>query len=91
MALCVTVCNGMMDEFLLVCHIIRCPISKDKTERAGPVMTCLGVLLDGDRHLLILPNEKRHKALSFLNYSIAEKKVTIKFVQQLTGILNFIM
>ena len=52
-------------------------------------MTFLGVLLDGKHHILVVPAEKRTKALNLLNWAISKKKVTINFSQQLTGKLNF--
>ena len=62
----------------------------EKTEWATPLLEFLGILLDGRSKTLSIPTEKKVKAISFLNYAINKKKVTIKFVQQLTGTLNFL-
>ena len=91
MALQVKICNGMIDEFIIVCVLIGCPVSSEKTERADVHMVFLGVLLDGVNKVLVIPMEKRTKALHLLNFAIDKWKVTIKFVQQLTGILNFLI
>ena len=53
-------------------------------------MVFLGVLLNATSHTLALPLEKHDKALALVNYAIQKKKVSIKFVQKLTGTLNFI-
>ena len=90
MALQITVCDGMVQEFLIICEHLGCPVALNKTEYASELMTFLGVLLNGKCRLLIIPMEKKAKALNLLNWAMNKKKVTIKFVQQLTGILNFL-
>ena len=80
----------MVDEFLVVCQWIGCPVSLEKTEQALPRMIFLGVLLDGDTKRLAILADKRAKALTYLDWSIVNWKVMIKHVQQLTGILNFL-
>ena len=83
-------CNNMVTKFLETCNQIGCPVSKEKTEWASKVMIFLGVLLDGEHHVLAIPQEKRLKALTVLDYIINKKKVTIKAIQKLTGFLNFL-
>ena len=89
-ALRIAICNQMLKQFLQMCQYIGCPMSEDKTDWASPVITFLGTLLDGRRKLLSIPIEKIIKAGNLLQYAIDKKKVTIKFVQQLTGMLNFL-
>ena len=90
MALCQLICDGMVQEFLVVCDLIGCPVSIEKTEAALPWMVFLGILMDGSKKLLVIPFEKKVKALNLLNYALSKKKVTIRFVQQLAGTLNFL-
>ena len=85
-----SVCNGLVKEFLRLCKTIGCPVSLEKTEMASEITVFLGVLLDGKNKLLVIPDDKRNKATSYLTWVLQKKKVTIKFVQQLTGILNFL-
>ena len=89
-ALCAKTCNGMVEEFVIICQMVGCPISEEKTEKASMMIIFLGVLLDGFNKLMIVPEDKRLKARNLLNWAINMKKVTIKFVQQLTGTLNFL-
>ena len=84
------VCNSMMDTFLEICKQIGCPIAMDKTERVTPVIVFLGILLDGHSWTLAMPQEKKVKAMQLLNWVLKQKKVTIYFIQQLTGTLNFL-
>ena len=50
----------------------------------------LGILLDRINHTLCIPLEKKEKALNLLKWAVAKKKVAIKFIERLTGTLNFI-
>ena len=47
-------------------------------------------MLDGEWHCLGIPEEKRIKALNQVNQIKNQKKVTIKEIQCLTGLLNFL-
>ena len=53
-------------------------------------MIFLGNLLDGRRHLISIPIEKKQKALRLLNDFSGKKKATVKSLQVLTGYLNFL-
>ena len=84
------VCNQMVRTFLRICEFIGCPVSLEKTEWVAEKMVFLGILLDGKNHRLCLPEDKKQKAVQLLNWEISKKKVTIKFIQRLTGVLNFL-
>ena len=90
MALRVYLCNMMMQAFLDLCQEINCPISDEKTEWGASMMIFLGMLLNGHQHMISIPVEKITKTVNLLNLAIQKRKVSIKFVQQLTGTLNFL-
>ena len=83
-------CNAMVSRFLLLCKNIGCPVSIEKTEWASSQMIFLGILIDGEKQFLCIPEDKKIKAMDLLNWAITHKKVTIKFIQRLTGVLNFL-
>ena len=83
-------CNAMVRDFINLCSEIGCPVSLDKTEWASNIMIFLEILINGVTHTLSIPENKRNKALELINWAIQRKKVTIKFIQRLTGTLNFI-
>ena len=89
-ALLLSVCDGAVDVFLEICGKISCPISLEKTERANALIVFLGILIDGINLVLSIPLEKCRKARELLMCAIAKRKVTVKFVQKLTGTLNFL-
>ena len=86
-------CNQAVHTFLGICNRIGCPIArtaKNKTEWGTQVIVFLGMLMDGKQLLIAVPFKKSIKALSLLNWAIQKRKVTIHFVQKLTGTLNFL-
>ena len=89
-ALSLLTCNQMMSTFLEVHEIVGCPISKEKTEWGSPIMIFLGMLLNGRMMVISILHDKVRKVMSYLTYAIHKRKVTIKFIQQLMGILNFL-
>ena len=61
-----TFCNIMVRTFILLCKKINCPLATDKTEWATTSITFLGILLDGQRHLLAVPEPKLVKARNLI-------------------------
>ena len=80
----------MLQEFLIICSKVGCPISEEKTEWATQWIVFLGILLDLVRFRLILPQEKQIKALSLIKNVVTKKKIRVRELQCLTGILNFL-
>ena len=85
------VCDEMVRTFLAICDDIGCPVSLDKTEWSTTQIVFLGILLDGENHRLCVPQEKQLKAKNLLQWAISKRKVTIKFIERLTGTLNFLV
>ena len=83
-------CNALVRLFIRICENLGCPVSEEKTVYATQDLTFLGILLDSNRFLLLVPEDKRCKALHVLNWAYDHKKVTIKHVQRITGLLNFL-
>ena len=83
-------CNNMVRAFLNLCEDIGCPVALDKTEWASEMVVFLGLLLDGRSGVVAVPEEKRLKALRLLKWAIGQRTVTIRFIQKITGTLNFL-
>ena len=62
----------------------------EKTEWANTLIIFLGILLDGVNLVLSIPLEKQEKALRLIRDTISKKKVTVRYLQVLTGYLNFL-
>ena len=83
-------CNGQVDEFLRICHEINFPVAPEKTVWATTIIVFLGILIDTAKQTISIPLEKRCKALNLLEEILNSRKTTIKKLQQVTGLLNFI-
>ena len=82
----------MIKRFLQLCKELGIPVSMEKIEWASEMTMFLGILLDGRRLLLAIPEEKRVTAINMLQEmsKIHKKKVKVKDLQHLCGYLNFI-
>ena len=83
-------CNLLVRVFLNICERINCPVSQEKTEFATQQIVFLGILLNLKEYYLAVPHDKLIKALTLLKFVVNKKKITIKFIQRLTGTLNFL-
>ena len=90
LALTLWQCNKMMQVFLRICAQIACPLTSKKMEWGTSFIIFLGMLLNGKLKFISIPCEKINKATNLLQLAIDKCKVTIKFIQQLTGTLNFL-
>ena len=69
----------------MVCTNVECPISEEKTEWATQCIVFLGMLLDGSRHVLVVPEDKKYKAIGLLKQVKSVKKIMIKKVAKFFG------
>ena len=83
-------CNSLMETFFSLCKRIGCPLSLDKTEYATTEIVFLGMLLNGILLCLSIPVDKKNRAVDMLEMFLGKKKVTIKEIQTLTSLLNFL-
>ena len=52
-------CNDMLASFLQLCMTLGVPVAVEKTEWASTFMVFLGILLNGVRYCLVVPEEKK--------------------------------
>ena len=83
-------CNRVVRWFLSICKRLGVHVAKEKTEWATQKITFLGMLLDGQRFRITVPQEKRRKALTWLNLMLDKKKAKVKELERLAGLLNFL-
>ena len=84
------VCDHLISEFLQMCQIINFPVSEEKTEFARTEISFLGMILNGVWRRILVPEDKRIRTLSMLQKFVYKKKATIKEIQGLAGLLNFL-
>ena len=80
----------LVRKFLELCEELNVPVAEEKTEWASTEIKFLGILLDGKNKCLTIPEDKRLKTINWLKYFLDKKKSTIKELQRLSGLLNFL-
>ena len=85
-------CNAQTEMFLDLCDQIRFPVSMDKTFWASTIVTFLGMLIDTDKQLIMIPKTKINKALAQINAMLhaRRRRTTVLKIQKLCGLLNFL-
>ena len=86
------ICDEQIQSFLQVCGRINFPVALEKTHCGTTILTFLRLLLDTERQIICIPQDKLIKASNWVNYFLNKKnkKATVKEFQKLCGILNFL-
>jgi hypothetical protein len=82
-------CKRLMKTFDRVCERLGVPIAKEKTEGPMTKMEYLGLTLDTIEMWVKIPDNKVQELLKQINLIAYSKKVTLKQLQSLCGILAF--
>lgn len=82
-------CKRLMKTFDHVCERLGVPIAKEKTEGPMTKMEYLGLTLDTIEMWVKIPDNKVQELLKQINLIAFSKKVTLKQLQSLCGILAF--
>ena len=80
----------MLTTFHQICDTLGVPLAKEKVVWATMMLVFLGILMDGERRILALPQAKVDRAIHELSKIIDSKSTTVKQIQCLTGLLNFL-
>ena len=83
-------CDSQVQTFLNICERIRFPVTLEKTLWSTTVIVFLGMLLDTEKQIVLIPNDKICKAREQIADMIASKKKRKTTVQKLCGLLNFL-
>ena len=83
-------CELQLREFIQICATINFPIAFEKTCWPTTRLVFLGLLLDAENQLILLPIEKIEKGRIMVNKMLNQKKTTVKELEQLCGFLNFL-
>ena len=85
-------CERQLNIFLEVCKEINFPVSEEKTFHAATCMIFLGLLIDTIARTVSIPIEKIEKTRNLNQEILAKpsKKIMVKQLQQLCGLLNFL-
>lgn len=83
------VCSRLLQTFRYFMGRFGVPLSEEKTEGPVSALSFLGIEIDTIAMEFRLPEEKLARLQTQIDSSLAAKKVTLKFLQSLLGLLNF--
>ena len=82
-------CRINLDRFLSLCAYLGVPMAPEKTVGPENVLAFAGIELDTLRMEARLPLEKTEKCKTLVSTFLRRKKVTLREIQSLVGLLNF--
>ena len=86
---CSNDCTILMETFIKVSNELGIPIAEDKTVGPTKVLTFLGFVIDTVLMMVLVPSEKLVKIRSILESMLHRKKVSIKELESLSGLLSY--
>lgn len=84
-----TDCLSIMHCFFRICARLGIPVATEKTEWPTTILVYLGLEIDSEKMEVRMPHVKIIEIISKIVAVKCEKKVTLKVMQQLIGVLNF--
>ena len=84
-----SLCQSQLNIFLNMCYYLGIPIAPEKTLGPSQILSFAGIELDSCRMEARLPLDKVQKCIEIITDFLKRKKVTLREVQSLTGLLNF--
>ena len=82
-------CQFLMDTFQTLCSKLGVPIADDKTQGPCTCLSFLGLTINTISGMIQIPTDKVDRLIVLINHVIAAKKVTLKEMQSLVGMLAF--
>jgi hypothetical protein len=82
-------CQSLMTTFINICKKLQVPIADEKTEGPTCDMEYLGLTIDTREMTVQIPDKKMKELLVLIREVAFSKKVTLKKLQSLCGVLAF--
>lgn len=82
-------CRSLLSQFLKLCDYLGVPIAPEKTVGPRTVLPFVGITLDTINSEARLPEDKLQKCRTLLTAFYKRRKVTLRELQSLIGLLNF--
>lgn len=82
-------CQQLMLCFTETCQELGVPLAENKAEGPVTVMTFLGLEINTEKMLIKIPPKKITELSTLLEQFLVRKKITLKELQSLTGVLMF--
>ena len=82
-------CKQQLDLFLMLCQYLGIPMAPEKTIGPSSTISFAGIELDSVLMEARLPPDKLVKCQDLISGFLRRRKVTLREIQSLTGLLNF--
>jgi len=82
-------CKLLMDTFDRICNRLGIPVAQEKTEGPSTTIHYLGLLIDTEKMIIQIPDEKVAELKCKIKFVLGRKKVTLRDLQSLCGSLAF--
>ena len=82
-------CSTLMNTFMNVCDELGVPIAENKTVGPSNIITFLGFIIDTVLMMVRIPEEKLQKLRHLLQLLLYKKKVSLKDLESLTGLMAY--
>ena len=82
-------CKQQLDLFLMLCQYLGIPMAPEKTIGPSSTISFAGIELDSVLMEARLPPDKLVKCQDLISSFLRRRKVTLREIQSLTGLLNF--
>ena len=82
-------CAKLMENFFHLSYDLGVPIAEDKTVGPTTIMPFLGLVINKELGIISIPHDKLFKLQSQLLPMLYKKKILIKDLESVTGLLSF--
>lgn len=82
-------CEHLVNTFRQVSQKLGIPIAEEKTMGPSTVITFLGFVINSELRMVIIPPDKLSKLRSLLEPMLTSKKIKIKDLESITGLLSY--
>jgi hypothetical protein len=82
-------CRINLDRFLSRCAYLGVAMPPEKTVGPENILACTGIVINTLRTEASLPADKTSKCKTLISTFLRRKKVTLRKIQSLIGLLNF--
>ena len=82
-------CKQQLDLFLMLCHYLGIPMAPEKTIGSSSTISFAGIELDSVLMEARLPPDELVKCHDLIASFLRRRKITLREIQLLTGLLNF--
>lgn len=82
-------CHTLMSTFSEICRELGVPLAEEKTLGPTTCLPFLGFIIDTELMMILIPHDKLCKLRSLLQPLLLKKRITLKDLESITGLMAF--